>query len=515
MTQNNNKQITAGTILSYLSIFISCISAIFTTPFIVRCLGDSTYGVYRIIVSLISYMSILNFGFGSAAVRYLAEFRIKHQSKRQAQFLTMIRWMNFLAVCICIFVGIAVYNLLDRVFSASMTVEEINLAKELFVILIFGVVISILNDIYSSVINAYEQFVFMKSLDVLRNVIKVGLIFAILSYRQSAVYLTMIDLALNIFVLLCNLCFVRKRLAIRIDFRLPKREEINDKFYKEVFVYSLMVLLNSVINQLIWNTDSIIIGMRLNPVKASVYGVGSTISSMFYNMSLVIGNLLVPKTVQLVKSGASKEALTDYMIRVSKIQGYIVLFLVSAYFVLGRQFMELWMGSGYREAWISSLLVMIGSVFASLLVTGHAILKALNRQVFFMGTYFIIFLLNAIITYAVVPQTGIVGAAAVTLATFAFGSVCILIPYYQKCIGLNMKRFVGSLCKRFIPITVIIAIIMWRGFDIIKQWTWIKFIIFAGIYTVVYYCIIYLFVADREEKEKLQNMMKCIGGRKN
>lgn len=513
--QNNNKQIAAGTILSYFSIFISCAGAVFTTPFIVHCLGDSTYGVYRIIVSMISYMSVLNFGFGSAAVRYLAEFRVKNQSKRQEQFLTVICWLNFFAICICVCVGIAVYNLLDKVFSASMVAEEINLAKELFSILIFGVVVSILNDIYSAIINAYEQFVFMKSLDVLRNVLKIGLIFAILSYQQNAVYLTMIDLALNIFVLLCNLCFVRKRLAIRIAFRLPERGEIDVRYYKEVFIYSLMVLLNLVINQLIWNTDSVIIGMRLNPVKASVYGVGSTISSTFYNMSLVIVSLLMPKTVQLVKSNVSKEELTDYMIQVSRIQGYIALFLVSAYFVLGRQFIDLWMGSNYREAWISSLLVMIGSVFASLLIIGHAILKALNRQGFFMGTYLIVFSLNAIITYAIVGQTGIVGAAAVTMITFALGNVFILIPYYQQCIGLNMKRFIGSLCKRLIPITGIIVLIMWKVFGIVEQWTWMKFIIFAGIYTIVYCCSMYLFVANQEEKEKLQNVIKSITGRKN
>lgn len=73
--QNSNKQIAFGTIMSYLSIVISCVGAIVVTPFIVKCLGDSSYGVYRIIVSLIAYMSILNFGFGSSAVRYISEFR--------------------------------------------------------------------------------------------------------------------------------------------------------------------------------------------------------------------------------------------------------------------------------------------------------------------------------------------------------------------------------------------------------------------------------------------------------
>lgn len=98
--QNSNKQIAFGTIMSYLSIVISCVGAIVVTPFIVKCLGDSSYGVYRIIVSLIAYMSILNFGFGSSAVRYISEFRVKNQKEKEGEFLTIIKYMNFFPLTI-------------------------------------------------------------------------------------------------------------------------------------------------------------------------------------------------------------------------------------------------------------------------------------------------------------------------------------------------------------------------------------------------------------------------------
>lgn len=494
--------------MSYVSIIISCVGAIFVTPFIVKCLGDSSYGVYRIIVSLISYMSVLNFGFGNSAIRYLAEFRVKNQKNKEREFLTVIKYMNFFAICICFIAGVIIYNLLDNVFSNSLTLVEVDLAKELFRILIIGVIVSVLNDIYASIINAYEQFVFAKGIDVIRNILKIALVFMILSFNHSAVYLTMIDLALNVFVLVSNMYYVHFKLNIAISSHFPKLSRIDIEFYKEVFIYAVMVLLNMIINQLIWNTDSIIIGVRLDSTSASVYGVGSTISSMFYNMSLVIGNLLMPKTVQMVKCGASKSELTDYMIKVARIQAFIILFIVSAYFVMGKQFIQLWMGDNYAEAWISSLMIMIGSVFASLLVTGHAILKTMNKQNFFMGTYFIIFLLNAVITYVVVADKGIIGAAAVTMITFAGGSIFILLPYYHKCIGLNMKKFVFSLCRDIIPVTLVIAVLMWKIFGIVEISSWIKFISAACIYTIIYYLLIYLFGTTEKEKDKVRSIIK-------
>jgi O-antigen/teichoic acid export membrane protein len=514
LMQNSNKQIAFGTIMSYLSIVISCVGAIVVTPFIVKCLGDSSYGVYRIIVSLIAYMSILNFGFGSSAVRYISEFRVKNQKEKEGEFLTIIKYMNFFAICICVIVGVIIYSFIGDIFSSSLTLEEIDLAKELFKILIIGVIVSVVNDIYASIINAYEQFIFVKSIDVIRNILKIVLVFMILSFNSSAVFLTMIDLALNVFVLLSNMYYVRFKLKIVIAFRLPNLKTIDFKFYKEVFVFASLVLLNIIINQLIWNTDSIIIGMRLDSVSAAIYGVGATISSMFYNMSLVIGNLLMPKTVFMVKSGATKSELTDYMIKVARIQAFIIFFIVSAYFVMGKQFVQLWMGNSYSDAWISSLLVMIGSVFASLLVSGHAILKAMNKQNFFMGTYFIIFLLNAVITYALVVHTGIIGAAAVTMVTFVGGTIFILIPYYHISIKLNMKKFISSMCRDILPATLVVAFVMWKFYQYVDISSWVKFFVMAAVYTVVYYLVIYFCGTTRKEKDIIQSIIIRLGGRK-
>lgn len=112
-----------------------------------------------------------------------------------------------------------------------------------------------------------------------------------------------------------------------------------------MFVFASLVLLNIIINQLIWNTDSIIIGMRLDSVSAAIYGVGATISSMFYNMSLVIGNLLMPKTVFMVKSGATKSELTDYMIKVARIQAFIIF--------LSFQLTLLWENNLFSYGWVT------------------------------------------------------------------------------------------------------------------------------------------------------------------
>ena len=63
-------QIKVGAILSYLSMGLSTAISLVYTPIMIARLGDSEYGVYNLVLPIISYLNLLSFGLGSAYVRY-------------------------------------------------------------------------------------------------------------------------------------------------------------------------------------------------------------------------------------------------------------------------------------------------------------------------------------------------------------------------------------------------------------------------------------------------------------
>ena len=63
-------ELRAGALLSYVNIAITTIIPLLYTPIMLKMLGQSEYGLYSLSNSIISYLSILNFGMGSAVVRY-------------------------------------------------------------------------------------------------------------------------------------------------------------------------------------------------------------------------------------------------------------------------------------------------------------------------------------------------------------------------------------------------------------------------------------------------------------
>src|SRR5690625_876485 len=76
-----------GVYLSYISLFITNITNLILTPFIIRNLGDSEYGLYMLIGAFVGYIAVLDFGLGNTVVRFVAKYRAENDKKSEENFL--------------------------------------------------------------------------------------------------------------------------------------------------------------------------------------------------------------------------------------------------------------------------------------------------------------------------------------------------------------------------------------------------------------------------------------------
>lgn len=64
-----------GAILSYVNIIATIVVGLVYTPIMLRLLGQSEYGLYSLMGSLVGYLSVLDMGLGNTIVRYTAKNR--------------------------------------------------------------------------------------------------------------------------------------------------------------------------------------------------------------------------------------------------------------------------------------------------------------------------------------------------------------------------------------------------------------------------------------------------------
>src|SRR5690625_910936 len=129
-------QLISGVYLSYISLFLTNITSLILTPFIVRNLGQSEYGLYTLIGALVGYIAVLDFGLGNTTVRFVAKYRAENDKKGQENFLASTFIIYAIISIIVLIIGSIVYFYLDMIFSESLSIEEISIAKTMFLILV-------------------------------------------------------------------------------------------------------------------------------------------------------------------------------------------------------------------------------------------------------------------------------------------------------------------------------------------------------------------------------------------
>ena len=138
----SGSQLKLGALLSYVVLALHNLVGLLYTPFMLRMMGKSEYGLYSIAASVVAYLTVLDLGFGNAIVRYTAKFRAEDKQEEQYEMFGMF----FLLYCgiglIAFLTGGVLYWNAENIFDASMTANELSRTKIILALMIFNLAIT-------------------------------------------------------------------------------------------------------------------------------------------------------------------------------------------------------------------------------------------------------------------------------------------------------------------------------------------------------------------------------------
>lgn len=502
---NKGNPLFIGTFLNYVAVGLQILTTIFITSYLLRQIGDNDYGIYKIMASFASYLGILNFGFGNALIRYLPQYKVNNELKKEKEIVTFSTILNHIAIVIALIIGIVIYIMIPGIFSESMSASDINLSRQIFIILMISVFFNIANDIYSSYVFANQKFVYLKSMEVIKQILRLAFIIILISFIQNVLVVAVIDMMIAMGIFLVNYIYCRHKLKHKYyPIHLNKEQFRKNTFFIN---YSVLFFLNLLIEQLIWNTDSIIIGMRLSTFDVTIFSSGSVVSAAYYSMVQTIASMMFPQVVERLSANNIPETRTKVMIDISRIQAMLAFYIIGGYIIIGKQFVcNVWLGPDYALAWKSSLVVMVGTLFSSLISSGHLILRFMDKQVFYLGSCLGIFLLNVVCSYIFVKPYGIMAAAYCTTAAYIVGMTGIILPYMKRVIDFDIFNFIKNLIQVCIKVGILIGV-MYIIVTYLKIENLPGIIIIGIVYSILYAFVIYLLILKSEEKNFIKRIL--------
>lgn len=499
-------QLRSGVIISYINLAISSLIPFIYTPIMLDMLGQSEYGLYSLAQSAVSYLSLLSFGFGSTIIRYIAKYRAEGNKEAvEKTYGFFILLYSFLALLVLV-VGVAISYNVEPIFHRGLTLSEQSKMKTLVLIMTFNSALSFPVSVFSSMITAYERYIYRKLIDMfatvgapIANLIALYLGYASIGMSVAATVIQFIMLPLY-----AGYCFKVLKLRPRFSI-LPK------SLIKELFGFSAFVFLGSLVDMLFWSTDKVILGMLSSSVAVAIYNVGGTFNNIVMQLSTSISGVLTPKITGMIVRNATKDELTELFIRVGRLQFIVIAIIVFGFTVFGRAFINLWAGPEYADAYWVTILTMFPLCIPLIQNTGLSIVIAQNKHQFRSIVYLIIAIMNVISTYLVVPTMGYIGAALCSCISYLLGQGLIMNGYYYKVVGIDIPLF----WKNILKLSIIPGCMMILGLIISNYYEitgWGVFLSGVVIYSCIYAVLMYSFALNDYEKDIFRKpLMKVVG----
>lgn len=498
-----HNQLKTGAIISYLNLIIGNIIPFIYTPIMLRLLGQAEYGLYGIAHSIMGYIGLLNFGIGGAIVRYLAKYRAegkREQEERVAGLFIKI----YSVICGLILIAGFLFAANIEIYSRSLTVHETETLRVLVIFMTINTAVFLPFSVFSSIVIAHEQYIFSKLVGMLSGIAAPLLNLALLYCGFGSVGLVASSTVLNLITYGIYTWYSLSKLKIR-----PSLRKASPGLLREIVHFAAFVFLASMVDVLYWSTDRLIIGWAIGTVATAVYNIGATFNGYVTSLSTAISGLLVPRLTEMVVKDAPKEQFTEIFIKVGRLQFIIISFIVSAFIAFGRQFIVLWAGPGYEEAYFVALLTMIPVTVPLIQNTGLNILYALNKHRFRSVIYACIAVLNVGLTFWWVEDFGIIGAAMATCLAYVVGNIFIINWYYYKRIGIDIPLFWKNILQ-MCPVMVVMGIAGWFGLNAITVDNWLVFFSHAVAYSMIYFVLAYRFMMNTYEKELLAEPIRKV-----
>lgn len=502
MMNSRNKNIKIATIISYVTIFLGNIVSLISIPFIISRLGASEYGIFNLVNSIISYMYIMDLGLGNAVVRYNSKYIAEKKEDEIKQLNGMFLCIYFIISIICILIGTILYFNFDLIFSNGLTRYEIELTKKMFIVAIINLSIGLPLGVFNSIITAYEEFIFIKIISLIRTVLNPIIMIVVLLTGYKALGMVIMSTIFNIVLGCINIYYCKSVLKIKLQF-----SNFNKNTFKSIFKYSSYIFIGIIAYKIYWSTDQFILGMCVSASSIAVYSVGSQLSTYFTSISNVLSGMFLPKFTKISINDDKQEMLT-IITKVSRIQYYIAIYMLIGFILVGKQFIHIWIGDAYTLAYYISIIIMIPQVISIVQALFATTLEALNKHKVKSYIYLSVAVLNLFLTIILVKPFGIIGCALGTSVGMTINAIANNL-YYAYKLKFNMKYYWSQILPLMIP-TILSFIAGWSINNNIYIYNYISLLVFIIIFTISYLMIFWVFGFNKYEKDIFISTLKYI-----
>jgi O-antigen/teichoic acid export membrane protein len=452
----NAKRFVLNVMMNWVAMAVAMVVPFFLTPFVIRNLGVTAYGIWILAVSTVSYLNILDMGLRSAVIRFVSKAVAQEKLEDATSAIGAALWVRVLISLGVALLSIALAAAFPHLFKIPPDLQR---AAQITVLMCaLGIAITLISGVFGAVLAAAHRFDVLSEISAVQTLARAGGVVLILTSGHGLVALAYWELAVSVLGGLTTCAFALK-IFPPCRVRVARPDVV---LLKSIWSYSLTTFIFIIAVQIIISTDNLVVGAFVSVSMVAFYSIGGSLMSYSSQVVSAVSTTFTPMASAL-EAGGKLESLQSLLLRGTQATLGIALPISLALLFRGKTFIGLWMGSQYSEISGTVLQILIISQFFGIAdSTAGSIMMAIDKHKPVAKWAVIEAVLNLSLTVVLVKTLGLYGVAWGTSIAMAFVHLVFYPRYVSKVLDIPIRRFLWegwtkiTLCS--IPFAIICVI---------------------------------------------------------
>ena len=496
---NSSNQIKVGAIISYAALFLNILIGLLYTPWMINSIGKEDYGLYTLAMSVIS-LFVFDFGLGSAITRFVSKYLAEGRQDKVNALLGLVFKLYLIGDLIVLLSLIVIYFFLPHIYQ-GLTAGEMERFKVVYLMASAFCVLSFPFIPLNGIITSYEKFIQLKSCDLFHKLIIVVLMSGCLLMGGGLYSLVIVNSIAGIIVILMKLSVLGKKNIARIKWRYWDRTEL-----RSVLSFSVWVTVILLAQRCIFNIAPSILAIFATSSAITILGLANTLEGYTFSFANAINGMFLPKVSRMVANG-SREEILRLMIRIGRIQIYIIGLMCVGLICVGREFIHVWLGPEFDDVYTCALLIILPSFLQLPQEIGNTTIVAEGYVKLQAYAFLLMALVNMLLAFPLTKYFGVKGLCTSIMIAYVVRTVVLDIIFY-KTLHIDVFGFFKESYVKILPslAVVIIACLAFNHF--FTQTGWSAFALKAIVCVTCYALSAWLFAMNDDEKGLLSTPIR-------
>lgn len=418
-------------------------------PFVLRTLGDHDYGLWVIAASFESYYYFLDLGLNLAASRYVSA-RLASGDESGVNEAVSTAYFIFLGLGIAVAVATLVIAALAPSFVSA---ADAGVVRVLLLLAGLTVAIGFPVHAYAGIVYGQMRHDLIEVATIVRRLVEGVLIYFALSHGFGLTGYAVIVAASN---LIGTAYFYRTARRLWPSLSVTWGA-VNRPLAKELFTYSTWTTLSHLADMVRFRIDALVIGAILGASAVARYNVGYRMAEMSGGLVSRATNFMTPLFTRYFAAGAT-ELMTQRLVLLTRANSYLALTSCFVLVLIGRRFLEVWVGDAYADAYPVMVILLAGRLFEATTTPLTNVIFATANLRFYAFLNLTEAIANVALSLILVSRIGILGVAIGTTVPMVVSRMLVMPYYVCRMLNLPLRLYYGAVAPSAIVTAVVLAL---------------------------------------------------------